>query len=115
MYYVQKCIRLTHVNFQAVIWVLTQGVYKIDLLYSLDPMDLKQKAIIKERIGVLQRIYLRWPMSFSNQSGEVQHPYPNSKVHGANVGPTWGRQDPGGPHVGHINFAIWVVYFESAL
>ena len=32
---------------------------------------------------------------------------PDSKVHGANVGPIWGRQDPGGPHVGHTNFAIW--------
>ena len=31
---------------------------------------------------------------------------PESKVHGANVGPTWGRQDPGGPHVGHMNFVI---------
>ena len=31
----------------------------------------------------------------------------HSKVHGANVGPTWGRQDPGGPQVGHTNFAIW--------
>ena len=43
-------------------------------------------------------------------------------VHGANMGPTWGgqdpggphvgpmnRQDPGGPHVGPINFAIWVI------
>ena len=25
------------------------------------------------------------------------------------MGPTWGRQDPGVPHVGPINFAIWVV------
>ena len=32
---------------------------------------------------------------------------PDSKVHGANMGPTWGRQDPGGPHVGHMNLAIW--------
>ena len=24
---------------------------------------------------------------------------PYSKVHGANMGPIWGRQDPGGPHV----------------
>ena len=23
------------------------------------------------------------------------------------MGPTWGRQDPGGPHVGHVNLAIW--------
>ena len=32
---------------------------------------------------------------------------PNSKVHGANMGPIWGRQDPDGPHVGLMNFAIW--------
>ena len=34
--------------------------------------------------------------------------FPDSKVHGANMGPIWGRQDPGGPHVGPMNFAIWV-------
>ena len=28
---------------------------------------------------------------------------PYSKAHGANMGTTWGRQDPGGPHVGHMN------------
>ena len=31
----------------------------------------------------------------------------DSKVHGANMGPIWGRQDPGGPHVGPVNFVIW--------
>ena len=31
---------------------------------------------------------------------------PDSKVLGSNMGPIWGRQDPGGPHVGPINFAI---------
>ena len=31
---------------------------------------------------------------------------PDSKIHGANMGPIWGRQDPGGPHVGPMNFAI---------
>ena len=35
--------------------------------------------------------------------------YPDSKVHGATMGPIWGRQDPGGPHGGPMNFAIWVV------
>ena len=37
--------------------------------------------------------------------------YPDSKVHGTNMGPIWGRQDPGGPHVGPMKFAIWV--YES--
>ena len=34
--------------------------------------------------------------------------YPDSMVHGANMGPIWGRQDPGGPYVGPVNFSIWV-------
>ena len=33
---------------------------------------------------------------------------PDSKVHGVNMRPILGRQDPGGPHVGPKNFAIWV-------
>ena len=32
--------------------------------------------------------------------------FPDSKVHEAYVGPTWGRQDPGVSHVGPMNFAI---------
>ena len=38
---------------------------------------------------------------------EVLNIVPDSKVHGANMGPIWGRQDPGGPHIGPMNFAIW--------
>ena len=29
------------------------------------------------------------------------------------MGPTWGRQDPGGPHVGPMNLAIWVIIMLS--
>ena len=39
---------------------------------------------------------------------ETQGVCPDSKVHGANMGPIWGLQDPGGPHVGPMNFAIWL-------
>ena len=35
--------------------------------------------------------------------------YPDSKVHGAYMGPIWGRQDPCGPHMGHVNLDIWVL------
>ena len=31
--------------------------------------------------------------------------FPESKVHGANMGPTWVLPSPGGPHVGPINLA----------
>ena len=33
-------------------------------------------------------------------------PSPDSKVHGANMEPIWGRQDPGEPYVGPKNLAI---------
>ena len=36
--------------------------------------------------------------------------YPVNKVNGANMGPIWDRQDPGGSHFGPINLAIWVGY-----
>ena len=35
--------------------------------------------------------------------------FPDSKVHGANMGPIWGRHDPDGSHVGAMKFPIWVV------
>ena len=34
--------------------------------------------------------------------------YPDRKVHGAYMGPTWSRQGPGEPQVGHIDLAISV-------
>ena len=46
-------------------------------------------------------------------SGKTIKIYPDSKVYGANMGPIWGQQDPGGPHVGPMNFAIWVGYAQT--
>ena len=40
---------------------------------------------------------------------------PDSKVHGANMGPIWGCQDPGGPHVGPMNFAICGVACQTLI
>ena len=37
---------------------------------------------------------------------------PESKVHGPNMGPVWGRQNPGGPRVGHKNLVIWDVALD---
>ena len=43
---------------------------------------------------------------FSQTTLSKHHIFPDSNVHGPNMGPIWGRQDPGGPHVGPMNFAI---------
>ena len=68
-------------------------------------------------IGLAEYIYqfihnfhgLEYPVlvAMQNENGI----YPDSKVHGANMGPIWGRQDPGGPRVGHMNFVIWVLLY----
>ena len=44
----------------------------------------------------------------------VEVTYPDSMVHGAHTGPIWGRQDPDGPNVGPINFAIWIISMSGA-
>ena len=49
-------------------------------------------------VGIFVIIELIWDYGKGN---------PDGKVTGANMGPIWGRQDPGGPHVGPRNFAIW--------
>ena len=43
----------------------------------------------------------------SHSIHQDDHCIPDSKAHRVKVGPIWGRQDPGGPHVGPKNFAIW--------
>ena len=48
------------------------------------------------------------PERFPCRDVIVNQLYPDSKGHGANMGPIWGRQDPSGPHVGPMNFATWV-------
>ena len=50
-------------------------------------------------------------MESHNNTGGGSHSdnFPDSKVHGANKGPSRGRQGPDGPHVGPMNFAILVV------
>ena len=39
--------------------------------------------------------------------------YPDSKIHGANMGPTWVLSAPGGPQVGPMNLAIRVAFTDS--
>ena len=40
---------------------------------------------------------------------------PDSKVHGANMGPTWVLSGPDGPHVGPMNLAIRDNYNENSI
>ena len=46
------------------------------------------------------------------QSIWIQNMAPDSKYHRADMGPIWGRQDPGGPHVSPMNLAIWAAQLK---
>ena len=50
------------------------------------------------------------PAQFSRMctTSTREYDFPDSKVHGANMGPIWGRQDSGGIKFGSMNRAIWV-------
>ena len=50
-------------------------------------------------------------LTFSIMIGMLLYDYPDSKVHGTNMGPTWGLSAPDGPHVGPMNLAIKVWFF----
>ena len=52
------------------------------------------------------KINLRDLVSHFEIKSPDQHNLPDSKVHGANMGPTWVLSAPDGPHVGPMNLAI---------
>ena len=56
-------------------------------------------------------MYILWDILQGYFSGTLKNinKFPDSKVHGANMGPTWVLSAPDGPHVDPMNLAIWVV------
>ena len=60
-------------------------------------------------------LWYSWPSTdecypnFKHMNGIITAIGPHiARFHGANIGPTWGRQHPGGPRVGPMKFAIRV-------
>ena len=53
--------------------------------------------------------YLHWGTQHTNTHPPPPHPpvHPWQQGSWGQHGPIWGRQDPGGPHVGPMNIAIW--------
>ena len=51
-----------------------------------------------------------WKQNSNAVCNLIMESIPDSKVHGANMGPTWGQQASDGPHVGPMNLAIRDVY-----
>ena len=101
----------THVlilNSQRSGWVITRALFQVKcyfvtvgVLWNL--ISLGHLCVNFSKYTLLQLV--------RNGGGYV----PDSKVHGDNMGPNWGRQDPGGPHVAPLNLAIWYGARESEM
>ena len=57
-------------------------------------------------IRIPSRYWTRPECWYGINHSRVWHTSPDSKVHVAYMGPTWGQQNPGGPYVGPMNLAI---------
>ena len=76
---------------------------EINILLNCTPYLVSYKIKIIEKLtkaimSVLPLIFTLWHSSKNH--------VPDSKVHGANMGPTWVLSAPDGPHVGPMNLAI---------
>ena len=58
--------------------------------------------VINVKVGIQESMHGPWSTA-KILSTSLANDVPDSKVHGAHMGPIWGRQDPGGP----MNLAIW--------
>ena len=58
--------------------------------------------------------YIELDLSQSGHLIQYSYPYPDSKVHGAKMGPTWVLSAPDGPNVGPMNLAIRVLIHRFA-
>ena len=84
------------------IWISQNKIYQSILLLLLG---------IWFKFGLINKFRQFFSMKMGFYFMTVAREGPDSKVHGANVGPGGGRQDPSGSHVGHMNFAIWDVFW----
>ena len=57
------------------------------------------------------KTWLNRPLNISHCCPNKRSVCPDSKIHGTDAGSTWGRQDPGGPHVGPTNLDILVFMY----
>ena len=55
-------------------------------------------------------LYTQWSIPSCLVEGRGIHKYPDSKFHGANMGPTSVLSAPDGPHIGPMNLAIRVYH-----
>ena len=106
------CFPMAASHYPNLCWLISKGVSRhlLECIFQEIPMN-----SIRNMCSEITLLKLQPHFSGSDElvpygTYYTTHHYPDSKVHGANMGPIWGWQGPGGPHVGPMNFAIWVSY-----
>ena len=59
----------------------------------------------------MQAVRNKYVTTMAEKSAINAYNYPDSKDHGANMGPTWVLSAPAGPHIGPMDLAIRVRLF----
>ena len=72
-------------------------------------LSLQLTLVYKLRVYITHAIMYAHTYTQITYIQRIQKNIPDSKVHGANMGPTWVLPAPDGPHVGPINLAIRVL------
>ena len=77
--------------------------------WAVGPVFIPHKihVVIQIESIVLLGELIKWVSKHTSMTSLLPGDNPDGKVNGANMASIWGRQDPGGPHVGPMNFAIW--------
>ena len=106
-HYANMCRNLTKTNTS----ILVHGQVEYLKCHMIYFMFIKHMCLarVKPVTTDAARTWVRIAWKICNS---ILQQHPDSKVHGANMGPIWDRQDPGGPHVSPMNFAIWADALE---
>ena len=83
-------------------------IHRTKHLYTLLMYDINKKVITLFFYGIHISYLFGWAFRFSRDYFVTSRGYPDSKVHGAKMGPTWVLSAPDGPHVGPMNLAVRV-------
>ena len=84
-------------------WWLSYLKSQATRLFDRNFAQVCRKANTKAELCISDPVGFHW-----QRSSNAETLYPDNKIHGANMGPTWVLSAPDGPHVGPLYLAIRV-------
>ena len=105
-----KCILLLTKSSIIPVWIVFTFIMKFGMKSFIQIPKLQRCNLypLFRRRDYVPVLILNQSILVRGAPGAVSDGYPDSKVHGANMGPTWVLSAPRGPNVGPMNLAIRV-------